>query len=93
VTFAGVALPGATLDRWEDDGGRAWWSARVVSRSGTIPDEGELVGRTTDGRFVSGHCVVGDRQVGEGARRETLIEFHGDGELSVTTEPATAQGS
>ena len=87
VTFAGIKLPGATMDSWEDDSGRAQWSARVVARSDVIPDDGELTGRTADGRLVTGHAIVGDRQLGEGGRRETLIEFHGDGELSVVVEP------
>jgi hypothetical protein len=81
VTFAGVSLPGATMDCWEDSAGNAQWSARVVTRTGPILDEGELAGRTADGRLISGHVVVADRQVGAGGRRETLVEFHGSGSL------------
>jgi hypothetical protein len=47
VRFAGVHLPGATMDCWEDDEGRAHWSARVVMRLGLVLDEGELAGRTS----------------------------------------------
>jgi len=87
VTFAGLVLPGATLDRWQDDNGRQQWSARVVTRSATLPgDEGELLGKTTDGRIVRGHVIVAERQLAEGGRRETLIEFHGSGELTVAVE-------
>jgi hypothetical protein len=81
VTFAGVSLPGATMDCWEDDTGHAQWSARVVTRTGPILDEGELAGKTADGRLLSGHVLVADRQVGAGGRRETLVEFHGSGDL------------
>ena len=34
-----------------------------------------------DGRALSGHAIVADRQVGAGGRRETLVELHGSGEL------------
>jgi hypothetical protein len=81
VTFAGASLPGATVDCWEDAAGRTQWSARVVTRTGPILDEGELAGMTADGRALSGHVTVADRQIGAGGRRETLIEFHGSGDL------------
>jgi hypothetical protein len=81
VTFAGASLPGATMDCWEDDAGHAQWSVRVVARIGPTLDEGELAGRTADGRQLTGHALVADRQVGAGGRRETLIEFHGSGSL------------
>ena len=81
VTFAGASLPSATVDCWEDATGHAQWSARVVTRTGPLLDEGELVGRTADGRAISGHALVAGRQVGAGGRRETLVEFHGSGDL------------
>jgi hypothetical protein len=81
VTFGGLALPGATIDRWQDDRGHARWSARLVTRPGPMVDEGELAGRTIDGRLVSGHALVADRQVGPGGRREILVVFHGSGDL------------
>ncbi len=81
VTFGGVGLPGATVDCWDDDAGQSRWSARIVTRVGPELDEGELTGRTADGRSLSGHCVVADRQVGAGGRRETLVELHGSGAL------------
>jgi hypothetical protein len=81
VTFAGGPLPGATMDCWEDDAGNAQWSVRVVARTGPILDEGELAGKIADGRLVSGHVFVADRQIGAGGRRETLVEFHGSGGL------------
>jgi hypothetical protein len=46
-----------------------------------VLDEGELMGRTADGRAISGHVLVAGRQVGAGGRRETLVEFHGSGDL------------
>jgi hypothetical protein len=81
VTFAGASLPSATMDCWEDSTGHAQWAARVVTRTGPVLDEGELAGRTADGRAISGHALVAGRQVGAGGRRETLVEFHGSGDL------------
>jgi hypothetical protein len=80
VTFAGEAMPGATVDSWDDDGGDARWIARIVMRRSPIADEGVLAGKTRDGRTVSGAVVV-DRQGDPGARREIVVEFHGSGEL------------
>ena len=81
VTFGGISLPGATVDCWDDSGGESRWSARIVTRVGPAIDEGELTGTTADGRALSGHAVVADRQVGAGGRRETLVELHGSGTL------------
>ena len=81
VTFAGASMPSATIDCWEDDTGHAQWSARVVTRTGPVIDEGELAGHTADGRTITGHALVAGRQVGAGGRRETLVEFHGSGDL------------
>jgi hypothetical protein len=81
VTFGGVSLPGATVDCWDDSEGHSQWSARIVTRVGPALDEGELTGRTADGRSLSGYAVVANRQVGAGGRRETLVELHGSGEL------------
>ena len=81
MTYAGVQLPAATMDCWEDAEGRTQWSARVVTRLGELLDEGELVGSTADGRVVTGHVLLASRQMGPGGRRETLVEFHGSGSL------------
>jgi hypothetical protein len=81
VTFGGVGLPGATVDCWDDSAGHSRWSARIVTRVGPALDEGELTGRMADGRSLSGYCVVANRQVGAGGRRETLVELHGSGDL------------
>jgi hypothetical protein len=82
VTFAGEPFQSATMDWWEDEQGHTQWSARALMRFGDIPDEGELAGHTRDGRAVSGHVLVADRQMGPGGRRQTLVEFHGAGELN-----------
>lgn len=87
VTFGGVHLPGATVDCWDDGQGRSHWSARIVTRVGPAIDEGVLTGRTADGRSLSGHAVVADRQVGAGGRRETLVELHGSGDLEGLVDP------
>jgi hypothetical protein len=91
VTFGGVNLPGATVDCWDDDKGHSQWSARIVTRIGPAIDEGELTGRTADGRSLSGYAIVADRQVGAGGRRETLVELHGSGDLhGLVVEPPVA---
>ena len=55
---------------------------RASSPGSDLPStKGELTGTTADGRALSGHAVVADRQVGAGGRRETLVELHGSGEL------------
>ncbi len=82
VTFDGIPLPGATVDCWEDSLGQPQWSARALTRAFPTVEDGELAGRTADGRTLSGHAVVADQQVGPGSRRETLIVFHGSGTLS-----------
>ena len=81
VTFAGVALPSATVDCWQDSRGQPQWLARVLTRLCPIAEDGELTGRTADGRTLSGHVLVADQQVGPGSRRETLVVFHGSGIL------------
>ena len=81
VTFAGVSLPAATMDRWEDVHGRVQWLARVLTRSRSEVEDGELSGQTADGRTLSGHALVADQQVGPGGTRQTLIVFHGSGTL------------
>jgi hypothetical protein len=81
VTFAGLAMPGATIDCWEDAEGHPCWGARVVTRSSPAVDEGELRGLAADGRVVSGHVRVTGRQDGEIGRRETVVVFSGSGTL------------
>lgn len=81
VTFAGAPIAGATMDLWQDDHQQARWTARVVVRTAPTADEGELTGLTREGRLLRGQVVIADRQMGPGGRRETLIEFHGVGDL------------
>ncbi len=81
MAFAGVALPNATMDCWDDASGRPQWQARVVTRVLLTVEEGELSGQTADGRVLSGHARVAGRQAGPGSRRETLVAFHGEGML------------
>ncbi|HVL53865.1 MAG TPA: hypothetical protein VM344_06350 [Vitreimonas sp.] len=83
VKFAGIDVPDATVDVWEDESGRAQWSARIVTRHPLAVEAGELAGHTADGRMMTGQVVIGARQMGPGGRRETLVEFHGSGELQV----------
>jgi hypothetical protein len=94
VTFGGIGLPGATVDCWDDSEGHSRWSARIVTRVGPALDEGELTGRMADGRSLSGHAVVANRQVGAGGRRETLVELHGSGDLhGLVVDPSAADAS
>lgn len=81
VTFAGVSLPTATIDCWEDTYGRPQWVARVLVKSRSEIEDGEFSGQTADGRTMSGHALVADQQVGPGGTRQTLIVFHGAGTL------------
>ena len=81
VTFAGLPLPTATVDCWEDAHGSRQWLARVLTRSRLELDDGELSGHTADGRALSGHALVADQQVGPGGARQTLIVLHGSGTL------------
>jgi hypothetical protein len=81
VTFAGVSMPTATMDCWEDAAGRPQWLARVLVRSRSEVGDGEFSGQTADGRTLTGHALVADQQVGPGGTRQTLIVFHGAGTL------------
>lgn len=82
VTFAGVPLPGATIDCWNDARGQPQWLARVSTRSCPVVSDGVLSGVTASGRTLSGDAVVADKQVGPGSRRETIVVFHGTGTLN-----------
>jgi hypothetical protein len=82
VTFAGVPQPDATMDCWHDARGEPQWQARVLTRQPPEVVDGELAGRTADGRMLAGHALVADQQVGPGSRRETIIVFHGSGTLN-----------
>jgi hypothetical protein len=86
VTFGGKTFRGATVDRWEDDAGRAQWSVRIVAKFSPLPDEGELVGRTAAGQLVGGHVVVEKGLLEHGTTHEALVEFHGLGDLAPRAE-------
>jgi hypothetical protein len=80
--FAGVALPGATVDLWQDDTGVARWSVRALMPGAQAAESGRLTGRTKDGRTLSGEVAVANRQMGPGGPRgQTLVELHGSGPL------------
>jgi hypothetical protein len=81
VTFAGLSMPTATMDCWQDNRGQAQWIARVLVASRCPIDAGEFCGQTADGRALSGHALVADQQVGPGGRRSTLVVLHGSGTL------------
>jgi hypothetical protein len=81
VTYAGVPMPGATLDYWEDAQGPARWSVRLRTRMCPALDGGELAGETSSGQSVSGQVVIVDRQAGEAGRRDIVVVFRGVGLL------------
>jgi hypothetical protein len=82
VTFAGVALPSATMDIWTADTGIDHWSARALLPPGSAVESGRLSGKLKDGRIVSGNVTVANRQAGPaGPRGQTLVELHGSGAL------------
>jgi hypothetical protein len=82
VTFAGVPLPSATMDLWEDDQGRHQWSVRALMPVSQHAESGRLVGRTKDDRVLSGEVELANRQVGpSGPRGQTLVELHGNGAI------------
>lgn len=88
VTFAGVSLPGATMDCWEDATGRSRWAARVVGRFRPEQESGQLAGRAADGRVFRGHVVLVEDEAGSlGGKRERLLEFHGSGDLTIEVAP------
>jgi hypothetical protein len=78
VTFAGTALPSATVDLWEDDGGVSRWLVRALMPQSQQAESGRLTGRMKDGRQLSGEVKVAARQAGPGGPRgQTLVELHG----------------
>jgi hypothetical protein len=88
VTFAGVPLPSATMDVWEDDRGVSRWSARALMPATQTAASGRLEGRMNDGRLVSGDVEIANRQVGPaGPRGQTLVELHGSGPLETVEAP------
>jgi len=89
VTFAGVALPSATVDLWEDDGGHSRWSVRALMPQSQQAETGRLTGQTKDGRLVSGDVELANRQAGPGGPRgQTLVELHGIGSIEGLDAPA-----
>ena len=82
VTFAGIRLPGATVDCWDDASGRPWWQARVLTRALSRQSRRESSPATPPiGRALSGPARVADEQVDTGSRREVLLVLHGAGTL------------
>ena len=87
LTFAGLPVPGATIDRWLDDAGNLQWSARLITRALPVAQAGQIAGLMRDGRRVSGYAVIADRQGQPGGNREHLLVFHGSGDLAGVEEP------
>ena len=84
VTLGDEPIGTATIDCWEDDGGRDQWSARVLMKSGHGSADGQLTGSTRDGRRLSGPIRVAEGMLGPRGPRSVLVELHGTGPLVET---------
>ena len=91
VTYANVEIANATIDQWVDAAGRTQWQARCLLKPGPIPPTGRLVGRTRDGQSLEGEVRVATDVDSPMLSRQTVVDFHGSGELRVSApEPDTA---
>ena len=83
VTLGGLPVGGATVDVWHDSGGAGRWSARLLIPVAHPLRAGVLAGTAAGGRRLSGVVHLGETTAGPRRGREVLVEFHGDGQLSV----------
>jgi len=90
VTLAGVPVGRCTMDQWEDDHGRIQWSARVLMTRAHGSTSGQLIGRTREGRFLTGPAQFVADQDGPRGARSVLAELHGTGPLEETEAPPVA---
>ena len=81
VTLGEIPIGSCTIDLWEDDTGGEQWSARVLMKTGHGSTEGVMVGRTRDGRTLSGQARFATDQQGPRGGRTVLVELHGLGPL------------
>ena len=89
VSLGETPIGSCTIDLWEDDEGREQWAARVLMKSGHGSTEGVLMGRTRDGRSLSGQVRFAADQQGPRGGRTVLVELHGQGPLDeATAQPA-----
>ena len=81
VTLGEIPIGSCTIDLWEDDEGKEQWSARVLMKTGHGSTEGVIVGRTRDGRTLTGQARFATDQQGPRGGRTVLVELHGLGPL------------
>jgi len=81
VTLGEIPIGSCTIDLWEDDSGGEQWSARVLMKTGHGSTEGVIVGRTRDGRTLTGEARFATDQQGPRGGRTVLVELHGQGPL------------
>ena len=82
VTLDEEPIGRCTIDAWEDDNGIAQWTARVLMKAGHESPNGRLIGRTREGRWLSGPVRFAGDQLGPGGGRMVLGELHGQGTLA-----------
>jgi hypothetical protein len=93
VSFADVPIGRCTMDHWEDDHGQEQWTARVLMDRAHGSTAGILVGRTREGRTLSGPAEFAADQEGPRGARTVLAELRGVGPLVEVAEPSTQQES
>lgn len=86
VTIDSLPVGRATIDAWEDDAEISRWAARIPMRVGHGTVEGILTGSTRDGRRLTGRVTIGPDVVGPKGG-SVIVDLHGDGPLSETSEP------
>lgn len=84
VSLGEIPIGSCTIDLWEDDEGREQWAARVLMKTGHGSTEGMLLGRTRDGRLMTGPARFAADQQGPRGGRTVLVELHGLGPLAET---------
>ncbi len=91
VTLGGVAVSGATVDVWRDEGGTERWCARLLMPVSQALGDGVLAGTTAGGERLSGVVRLGDTTAGPGARH-VLAQLNGSGPLRTGAGPAQEAG-
>jgi hypothetical protein len=88
VELAGIPIGRCTIDQWTDDRGEIQWAARVLMPRAHGSTTGQLIGRTREGGFLTGPATFAADHVGPRGAQTVLVELHGTGPLTRTTDPA-----
>ena len=89
VELAGLPIGRCTIDQWTDDRGEIQWAARVLMPRAHGSTNGQLIGRTREGGFLTGPATFAADHVGPRGAQTVLVELHGTGPLVRTTDPAS----